>query len=96
MLFKEVPPPRIATGALAFSLACAPYRQRDTSLLLATANTAGDSGVAWVSSRYGASVEWKEDQRKKGRREEWRMAARIGWMLVGSGLGSWSEWPSGW
>ena len=74
-----------------------PLTGRETpQLLLATANTAGDSGVAWVSSRYGASVEWKENQRKKGRRKEWRMATRIGWMLVGSGLGSWSEWPSGW
>lgn len=54
-----------------FAGLCPLHTQKDTSLLLPTANTAGDSGVAWVSSRYGASLEClecKKDQEEKGQR----------------------------
>ena len=55
-----------------------PLAGRETPhYFFATANTAGDSGVAWVSSRYGASVEWKEDQREKGQKRR-----NGGWLLV--------------
>ena len=63
-----------------FFPACAPLsHRRDTSLLLATANTAGDSGVAWVFFRIWRKRGVGEVARKKGRREEWLMATRIGW-----------------
>ena len=74
-----------------------PTHRETPHCFLATANTAGDSGVAWVSSRYGASVGVDEEAREKGRSEEWLMAIRIGW-IAGRivGWGSWSERRSGW
>ena len=65
-------------------------RETPSLLFFATANTAGESGVAWVSSRYGASVEWKEDQREKRAEER-----NGGWQLVL--VGRWSDlgWDPG-
>ena len=66
VLFKEGPPPWIATVALFFPRPVPLSHRRDTSLLLATANTAGDSGVAWVFFRIMAQAWSGRSSKKKG------------------------------